>query len=68
MKDLIEVVNEGRWDAEYRVSIIGVEDIDGLPLSATILVSKGDRRAFEQWLEEQQDNVFAHAAGGSVEY
>ena len=68
MKNLIEVVNEGRYDAEYRVSIIGVEDMDGLPLSATILVNKSDRRAFEQWLEEQQDDIFAHAEGGSVEY
>ena len=68
MKNLVEVINEGRYDEEYRVSLIGVNDENDLPLTVTILVNKYNRRDFEKWLEEQQDNVFAHAAGGSVEY
>ena len=68
MKNLVEVINEGRYDEEYRVSLIGVNDENDLPLTVTILVNKYNRRDFENWLEEQQDNVFAHATGGSVEY
>lgn len=68
MKNLVEVINEGRYDEEYRVSLIGVNDENDLPLTVTILVNKYNRRDFEKWLEDQQDNIFAHAEGGSIEY
>ena len=69
MITLQEYITEGRYDQEYVVSLIGCEDsYEGLPLRVTILVNKSNRREFEKWLEEQQDNVFAHAAGGNVEY
>ena len=67
MKNLNNYFTEGR-DSEYRVSLIDVLDEDGLPLTVTILVNKYNRKEFENWLEEQQDNIFAHAEGGSVEY
>lgn len=69
MKTLQEtIVNEGRYDEEYRVSIIGTEDTEGLPLTVTILVNKSDRRELEKWLEKMQDDVFSHCSGGSIEY
>lgn len=68
MKNLNNYLTEGRYDSEYRVSLIDVLDEDGLPLTVTILVNKYNRKEFENWLEEQQDNIFAHAEGGSVEY
>lgn len=68
MKNLNNYLTEGRYDNEYKVSLIDVLDEDGLPLTVTILVNKYNRKEFENWLEEQQDNIFAHAEGGSVEY
>lgn len=67
MKTLKEIVNEAR-QVEYRVSLIDVYDNHQLPVSATILIDKVYQNQFEDWLEEQQDNIFAHAEGGSVEY
>lgn len=67
MKTLKEIVNEAR-QVEYRVSLIDVVDGEGLPISVTITVEKEHQKKFESWLEDQQDNVFAHAEGGSVEY
>lgn len=67
MKTLKEIVNEAR-QVEYRVSLIDVVDGEELPISVTITVEKEHQKKFESWLEDQQDNVFAHAEGGSVEY
>ena len=67
MKTLKEMVNEARH-VEYRVSLIDVVDGEELPISVTIIVEKEHQKKFESWLEDQQDNVFAHAEGGSVEY
>lgn len=69
MKKLNDFITEGRFDAEYRVSLVGCNDnYTDLPLEATIIVNKTNRREFEKWLEDQQDNAFIHAEGGSVEY
>lgn len=69
MKKLNDFITEGRYDAEYRVSLVGCNDsYEGTPLTVTILVNKANRREFEKWLEDQEGNVFAHAEGGSVEY
>lgn len=67
MKTLKEIVNEAR-QVEYRVSLIDVVDGEELPISVTITVEKEHQKKFESWLEDQQDNIFAHAEGGSVEY
>ena len=67
MKTLKEIVNEAR-QVEYRVSLIDVVDGEELPISVTMAVEKEHQKKFESWLEDQQDNVFAHAEGGNVEY
>ena len=67
MKTLKEIVNEAR-QVEYRVSLIDVVDGEELPISVTITVEKEHQKKFENWLEDQQDNIFAHAEGGNIEY
>lgn len=67
MKSLKEMVTEAR-QIEYRVSVNAVKDRDDLPVTVTMLVDKENQKSFEDWLEEQQDNEFAHAEGGNVEY
>lgn len=69
MKNLNDFITEGRFDAEYRVSLNGCNDkYTDLPLEVTIVVNKSNRREFEDWLEKQEGDAFAHAQGGSVEY
>ena len=71
MKNITEslkgAVNEAR-QIEYRVSLVGVQGVDGMPASVSILVNKADQRSVEDWLESQQDELFAHANGGNIEY
>lgn len=71
MKNITEslkgAVNEAR-QIEYRVSLVGVQGADGMPASVSILVNKADQRSVEDWLESQQDELFAHANGGNIEY
>lgn len=71
MKNITEslkgAVNEAR-QIEYRVSLVGVQGADGMPASVSILVNKADQRPIEDWLESQQDELFAHANGGNIEY
>lgn len=71
MKNITEslkgAVNEAR-QIEYRVSLIDVQGADGTPASVSILVNKADQRSVEDWLESQQDELFAHANGGNIEY
>ena len=72
MKNLVEAMNEAMVNearqVEYRVALIGCVDRESLPISVTILVDKDDQKWFESYLEEEQDNIFAHAEGGNVEY
>ena len=69
MKTLQESINinEAR-EIEYRVTFLGFDDEDGLPPTVTILVPREHARAFDDFLEKEQDNIFGHAEGGSVEY
>ena len=60
-------INEAR-ELEYTVSLIGVKDDSGLPCTVTISVPIKCMKVFEKWLEDEQDNIFAHAEGGNVEY
>lgn len=70
MKNLKDCfVNEAK-QIEYRVSLVGCHNHknDDLPVDVTILVDLKDADVFEEYLEKEQDNVFAHAYGGNVEY
>jgi hypothetical protein len=67
MKGLSNYLNEAR-QVEYRVAVNSVQDSEGLPVTVTMLVDKNNQKAFEKWLEDQEDNEFSHAEGGNVEY
>ena len=61
------LVNEAR-EIEYRVSVLDVKDHDNLPCTITMKVPADYAKNFEKWLEDNQDDLFAHAEGGNVEY
>lgn len=67
MKTLNNFINEAR-EVEYRVSFLGVKNSEDVPFTVTILVEKENSKAFEKFLEEEQDNIFIHAEGGNIEY
>lgn len=67
MKNLTHIINEAS-EISYRVSLADVLDKKGLPMDATISIEKSQQANFEEWLEEQEGNLFLHAAGGTVEY
>ena len=67
MKSLKEMVNEARG-IEYRVMLNDVFDKDDMPISVSIVVDRANQREFEDWLEEQEGDLFGHAEGGNVEY
>lgn len=67
MKTLTNYINESR-ELKYRVQFINSLDEEGLPISGTILIDSKDQDEFEEYLKNEQDNVFAHASGGRVEY
>lgn len=72
MKSLKEFVNENGINearqVEYRVQLLDVTDNEGIGISASIMIDKANQRSFEEWLEDQADNLFIHADGGNVEY
>ena len=69
LKDSIQesVVNEAQ-QIEYQVSFLTTKDEDGFPYTVKILVDKKYQRNFENFLDNEQDNIFYHAEGGTVEY
>ena len=68
MKPITErFVNESR-EIEYRVAFLDTKDSDGIPFTVRIFVDKRNQLEFENWLENEQDNLIAHASGGSIEY
>lgn len=67
MKSLSKYLTEAR-QIEYQAALNEVHDSEDLPITISILVDKDDQKNFEKWLEDQQDNLFSHAAGGNVEY
>ena len=67
MRDLTSMINEAS-EISYRVSLADVLDKKGLPMDVTISIERSQQSNFEEWLEEQEGNLFLHAAGGSVEY
>lgn len=69
MKTLSQTLNETTNPLAYRVEFNGTVGGDNLPISATIILdTRKDIKGFEKFLEDEQDNIFAHADGGSVEY
>lgn len=69
MKSLQETmnINEAR-EIEYRVSFLNFKDSDGLPATVKILVPREMARDFDNFLENEEGNIFQHAEGSSVEY
>lgn len=63
----VQNVNEAR-QINYRVALIDVHDEEGLPISVDIMVDKEYQKQFENWLENEEGNIFSHAEGGRVEY
>lgn len=66
MKSIVETINENilneAREVEYRVQFIGMMD------TVKIIVPNVLSREFENFLDNEQGNVFAHATGGSIEY
>lgn len=61
------LIDEAR-EVEYRVAVLDVKDRDNLPCTITMRVPSDYAKNFEKWLEDNQDDLFAHAEGGNVEY
>lgn len=62
-----ESINEAS-QIRYDVQLMDVVDKDGIGISATIMIDKANQKTFENWLDDQADNLFIHADGGNVEY
>lgn len=66
MRSIVETINENilseAREVEYRVQFIGMMD------TVKIVVPSVLSREFENFLDNEQDNVFAHVSGGSIEY
>lgn len=66
MRSIVETINENilneAREVEYRVQFNGMMD------TVKIIVPNVLSREFENFLENEQDNVFVHATGGSIEY
>lgn len=67
MEGLRNFLTESR-QVEYRMSLNGCLDSDGLPISVTVLIDKEDQKSFEKWLEQEEGNTIGHASGGNIEY
>lgn len=62
LKDMLRSnINEAR-DIEYRVQFVGFQE------TVSIMVPKEFAREFDNFLDNEQDNIFAHAEGSSIEY
>ena len=65
-------INEAK-QTEYQVCFVGCvnEKTDNSPINVSILsifVDNDDVESFEKYLNDEQDNIFANAEGGNVEY
>jgi uncharacterized protein YebE (UPF0316 family) len=69
LKDRIQesIVNEAQ-QIEYHVSFLTTKGEDGSPYTVRILVDKKYQRNFENFLDNNEDEIFYHAVGGTVEY
>lgn len=66
MRSIVETINENilneAREVEYRVQFVGMMD------TVKIIVPNVLSREFENFLDNEQDNIFVHVSGGSVEY
>lgn len=60
-------VNEAQ-QIEYHVSFLTTKGEDGSPYTVKIFVDKKYQRNFENFLDNEEDSIFYHAVGGTVEY
>lgn len=60
-------INEAK-QTEYKVCFVDCVNEDNLPVNISVFVDNDDVEAFEKYLNDEQDNIFAHAVGGNVEY
>ena len=67
MKSLNEIIKEGA-QTKYIVSLIDAKDKEDLPITVTILVDNDNIKEFEDYLNNSEGDIFAHAEGGNVEY
>lgn len=67
MKNINKYLVESRRN-EYRVSFVDLMDEEDLPITVSIIVDNANVKAFEEYLEKEQDNLFVHAEGGNIEY
>lgn len=62
LKDMLRSnINEAR-EIEYRVQFVGFQE------TVSILVPREFAREFDNFLDNEQDNIFVHAEGSSIEY
>ena len=59
-EQLASSINDAR-ELEYRVSVNGFKDKDGIPITITCLILAQYKKEFEQYLEDEQDNSVLHA-------
>lgn len=66
MRSIVETINENilneAREVEYRVQFVGMMD------TVKIIVPNVLSREFENFLDNEQDNIFVHVSGGSIEY
>lgn len=69
LKDSIQesIVSEAQ-QIEYQVSFLTTKGEDGSPYTVKIFVDKKYQRNFENFLDNNEDEIFYHAFGGTVEY
>lgn len=72
MKELKEIIEEAVVDGMrgqiYTVALTDVLDREGLPITVKIVCPGKYLNQFEEWVEEQEGNIFMHAEGGNIEY
>lgn len=68
MKDITRKINESTGEVEYHVQWVDCKYPDGSSVSTLIVVDKKDAEIFEDFLNDQEANIFVHAEGGDVEY
>jgi hypothetical protein len=67
MKNITKMINEAR-QIEYRVAIADCLDKNGLPMSVVISIDAANMKYFEEYLANEEGNLFLHAEGGNIEY
>lgn len=64
LQEHLNNINEARQES-YQVQFIGPVDIDNMPFSVEVIVDRENARAFQRWMEDEQDNIVANASGNT---